>query len=132
MYSTGYDLVVLKSFYGHPNFLRRFGVPADTEIGYVIPAAWQSGMSNGAAAGGILGLLVSWLRQSELRCNATLHNLAQRLGDRPIRSQEDDGRCARLSYRFHLHHGLCQLAHYARHCSSPRWVSLGCFRKSTR
>lgn len=55
----GYDLVVLKSFYGHPNFLRRFGVPADTEIGYVIPAAWQSGLSNGAAAGGILGLLLN-------------------------------------------------------------------------
>lgn len=56
----GYDLVVLKSFYGQPNFLRRFGVPApETQIGYVIPPAWQSGMSNGAAAGGILGLLVS-------------------------------------------------------------------------
>jgi len=41
-------------------FLRRFGVPTDSNaIGYAIPAPWQSGLSNGASAGGIIGLLVS-------------------------------------------------------------------------
>ncbi|KZT59946.1 sugar transporter [Calocera cornea HHB12733] len=56
----GYDVVVIGSFYGQPNFLRRFGVLAPgTENGYVIPAAWQSGLSNGSSAGGILGLFVN-------------------------------------------------------------------------
>lgn len=42
------------------DFLKRFGVPTDqTEVGYAIPPAWQSGLSNGSSAGGILGLLVS-------------------------------------------------------------------------
>lgn len=41
-------------------FLRRFGVPTTgNAIGYAIPAPWQSGLSNGASAGGIIGLLVS-------------------------------------------------------------------------
>jgi uncharacterized protein YidB (DUF937 family) len=29
-------------------------------IGYAIPAPWQSGLSNGASAGGIIGLIVSF------------------------------------------------------------------------
>lgn len=37
-------------------FLKRFGV--ETATGLQIPAAWQSGLSNGSSAGGILGLLV--------------------------------------------------------------------------
>lgn len=41
-------------------FLRRFGVPTTANaIGYAIPAPWQSGLSNGASAGGIIGLIVS-------------------------------------------------------------------------
>jgi SP family general alpha glucoside:H+ symporter-like MFS transporter len=40
-------------------FLKRFGVPANTENGYVIPAQWQSALSNGSSAGGIIGLLVN-------------------------------------------------------------------------
>ncbi|KAF9039432.1 maltose permease [Hymenopellis radicata] len=56
----GYDVVVIASFYGHPTFLRRFGVvsPGSTN-GYVIPAEWQSALSNGSSAGGIIGLLVN-------------------------------------------------------------------------
>lgn len=39
-------------------FLRRFGVPTTaSENGYVIPAEWQSALSNGSSAGGIIGLL---------------------------------------------------------------------------
>ena len=72
----GYDVTVLGSFYGHREyplsyvicrktdfiaaFLRRFGVPTTSNaIGYAIPAPWQSGLSNGASAGGIIGLIVS-------------------------------------------------------------------------
>jgi SP family general alpha glucoside:H+ symporter-like MFS transporter len=68
----GYDVVVIGSFYGqrecHPsqrtalnaaNFLKRFGVEAPGSTnGYVIPAQWQSALSNGSSAGGIIGLLV--------------------------------------------------------------------------
>jgi SP family general alpha glucoside:H+ symporter-like MFS transporter len=56
----GYDVVVIGSFYGQPNFLKRFGVPfAGSQNGYVIPAKWQSALSNGSSAGGILGLLIN-------------------------------------------------------------------------
>lgn len=42
------------------DFLKRFGVATDTtEIGYAIPPEWQSALSNGSSAGGIIGLLVS-------------------------------------------------------------------------
>jgi SP family general alpha glucoside:H+ symporter-like MFS transporter len=56
----GYDVVVIGSFYGHPAFLKRFGVPDESSTnGYVIPAEWQSALSNGSSAGGILGLLLN-------------------------------------------------------------------------
>lgn len=48
------------SFYGQPNFLKRFGTIAPgTANGYVIPAEWQSALSNGSSAGGIIGLMVN-------------------------------------------------------------------------
>ncbi|EJD45772.1 trehalose transport-related protein [Auricularia subglabra TFB-10046 SS5] len=56
----GYDVVVIGSYYGHPSFLRRFGVEAPQSTnGYVIPAEWQSALSNGSSAGGIIGLLIN-------------------------------------------------------------------------
>jgi len=56
----GYDVVVIGSFYGQINFLKRFGVPAPgSPNGYVIPAQWQSALSNGSSAGGILGLMIN-------------------------------------------------------------------------
>ncbi|KAF7965992.1 hypothetical protein HWV62_32702 [Athelia sp. TMB] len=56
----GYDVVVIGSFYGQPNFLKRFGTPAPgSPNGYVIPAQWQSALSNGSSAGGILGLMLN-------------------------------------------------------------------------
>ncbi|KAG8855056.1 hypothetical protein FRB96_007251 [Tulasnella sp. 330] len=56
----GYDVVVIGSFYGQPNFLKRFGVPDASSVnGYIIPAQWQSALSNGSSAGGILGLMVN-------------------------------------------------------------------------
>lgn len=75
-------MTVLGSFYGHREhllfrieetntdiiaaFLRRFGVPTTSNaIGYAIPAPWQSGLSNGASAGGIIGLIVRLLSSWE-------------------------------------------------------------------
>ncbi|KAL7424946.1 hypothetical protein Q5752_000633 [Cryptotrichosporon argae] len=55
-----FQVVVIGSFYGQPNFLKRFGVAAPgTANGYVIPAQWQSALSNGSSAGGIIGLLIN-------------------------------------------------------------------------
>ncbi|ORY28791.1 maltose permease [Naematelia encephala] len=56
----GYDVVVIGSFYGQPTFLKRFGVPEPNSTnGYVIPAQWQSALSNGSSAGGIIGLMIN-------------------------------------------------------------------------
>ncbi|KZO94753.1 maltose permease [Calocera viscosa TUFC12733] len=58
----GYDVVVIGSFYGQLNFCKRFGVAVPLSVdenGYLIPAAWQSGLSNGSSAGGIIGLMVN-------------------------------------------------------------------------
>ncbi|KZP14566.1 maltose permease [Athelia psychrophila] len=56
----GYDLVIIGSFYGQPNFLKRFGTPAPGTVnGYIIPAEWQAALSNGSSAGGILGLMLN-------------------------------------------------------------------------
>ena len=93
------------------DFLKRFGVATDqTEIGYAIPPDWQSALSNGSSAGGIIGLLVSEQRGlNELSLIATV----QRMGGRQVWSQN---RHASFYYRFvwfHLHHGVRQLAWHA-------------------
>ncbi|GHJ90283.1 hypothetical protein NliqN6_6685 [Naganishia liquefaciens] len=54
----GYDVVLIASFYGHPAFLKKYGVPGP-EGKNIIPAAWQSGLGNGSSAGGIIGLLIN-------------------------------------------------------------------------
>lgn len=48
--------MVIASFYGHPAFLRRFGVQLPSGQ-WIIPAQWQSALGNGSSAGGILGLI---------------------------------------------------------------------------
>jgi MFS transporter, SP family, general alpha glucoside:H+ symporter len=57
----GYDTTLINSFYAFPVFRKSYG----TKIGannYQISAAWQSGLTNGALAGEILGLLFNgWL-----------------------------------------------------------------------
>jgi SP family general alpha glucoside:H+ symporter-like MFS transporter len=57
-YAAGYDVVIIGSFYGHPSFLRRFGETAEDGTRY-IPAQWQSALSNGSSAGGIIGLMIN-------------------------------------------------------------------------
>ncbi|KAK3956650.1 hypothetical protein QBC32DRAFT_227192 [Pseudoneurospora amorphoporcata] len=53
----GYDLALLGSLYASPVFNKKFG-EFDPEKGkYLVSAAWQSGLSNGARAGEIFGLI---------------------------------------------------------------------------
>ncbi|KAK3074871.1 hypothetical protein LTR53_002325 [Teratosphaeriaceae sp. CCFEE 6253] len=53
----GFDIVLINSLYGLPAFQRRFGTPAG-DGSYQISAAWQSGLSNGALVGEIIGLMM--------------------------------------------------------------------------
>ena len=54
----GFDIVLINSLYALPAFQRYFGdLQADGSYG--ISAAWQSGLSNGALVGEILGLFVT-------------------------------------------------------------------------
>ncbi|KAI0127214.1 general substrate transporter [Xylariales sp. AK1849] len=55
----GYDLALLGSLYASPSFNRHFGTQDPVTGRWSVPAAWQSGLSNGARAGEIIGLLVA-------------------------------------------------------------------------
>jgi SP family general alpha glucoside:H+ symporter-like MFS transporter len=58
----GYDLALLGNLYASPAFNRKFGAYDEAAKKYVVSAAWQSGLSNGARAGEILGLIVAgWI-----------------------------------------------------------------------
>lgn len=56
----GFDIVLINSLYGEPAFQKKFGSP-DGNGGYQVSAAWQTGLSNGALVGEILGLMLSGL-----------------------------------------------------------------------
>jgi SP family general alpha glucoside:H+ symporter-like MFS transporter len=51
----GFDIVLINSLMALPAFQSRFGEPSP-KGGYQISAAWQSGLSNGALVGEVLGL----------------------------------------------------------------------------
>ncbi|KAI0134804.1 sugar transporter [Daldinia grandis] len=53
----GYDLALLSSLYASPTFNKKFGTYSAENDKWVLSAAWQSGLSNGARAGEILGLI---------------------------------------------------------------------------
>lgn len=53
----GYDLALLGSLYASPMFNKKFGTYNETTGKWSVSAAWQSGLSNGARAGEILGLI---------------------------------------------------------------------------
>lgn len=56
----GYDLALLGNLYASPVFNRKFGSLVDPATQkYAVSAAWQSGLSNGARAGEILGLILA-------------------------------------------------------------------------
>jgi MFS transporter, SP family, general alpha glucoside:H+ symporter len=53
----GYDLALLGSLYASPVFNQKFGTQDPKTGKWAVSAAWQSGLSNGARAGEILGLI---------------------------------------------------------------------------
>lgn len=53
----GFDTSLIGNFYGYPSFQRRFGVQYNQK--WTLTAPWQSGLSNGAAVGEILGLFLN-------------------------------------------------------------------------
>ncbi|KAI1653731.1 sugar transporter [Daldinia decipiens] len=55
----GYDLALLSSLYASPAFNKKFGTYSVDKDKWVLSAAWQSGLSNGARAGEILGLILA-------------------------------------------------------------------------
>ncbi|KAI1413962.1 sugar transporter [Hypoxylon sp. FL1857] len=53
----GYDLALLGSLYASPVFNKKFGTYNADNGKWAVSAAWQSGLSNGARAGEIFGLI---------------------------------------------------------------------------
>lgn len=61
----GYDLALLGTLYASPAFNQKYGVQtADDD--WNISAAWQSGLSNGARVGEVIGLILSGLVSERL------------------------------------------------------------------
>ncbi|PFH55372.1 hypothetical protein XA68_18473 [Ophiocordyceps unilateralis] len=67
----GYDTVILNSLYAYPPFLRKFGIQGSHGV-YELPAAWQSGLSNGALCGQILGLFFNGIIAERIGYRKTL------------------------------------------------------------
>lgn len=67
----GFDMVLLNSLYAYPPFQRKFGteLPDGT---YQLTADWQSGLSNGALCGQIIGLFISGIVADRLGYRKTL------------------------------------------------------------
>jgi hypothetical protein len=55
----GYDLALLGNLYASPAFNKKFGEYNPSNDEYQVSAAWQSGLSNGARAGEIIGLIIA-------------------------------------------------------------------------
>lgn len=55
----GYDLALLGNLYASPVFNKKFGTYVESKKKYAISAPWQSGLSNGARAGEIFGLMIA-------------------------------------------------------------------------
>ncbi|KAK2757725.1 hypothetical protein FQN54_004694 [Arachnomyces sp. PD_36] len=54
----GYDTTLLQSFFAFPRFVRKYGSQLPNGK-YELSVAWQSGLSNGAYVGEIMGLFIS-------------------------------------------------------------------------
>ncbi|KAJ5557156.1 hypothetical protein N7513_002743 [Penicillium frequentans] len=68
----GYDLVIITSFYGQTQFKKRFGVWDPVSQSNLIPASWQSGLSNSALVGQLAGLIVNSYTQDRFGCRPTM------------------------------------------------------------
>ena len=59
----GYDVCLINNFYGFPAFRKKYGKQL-SDGSWQIPAPWQSGLSNGANVGELLGLLINgWVSE---------------------------------------------------------------------
>ncbi|KAJ9613672.1 uncharacterized protein PV06_00685 [Exophiala oligosperma] len=59
----GYDVCLLSNFYGFPQFQKKYGEQLP-DGSWQIPAPWQSGLSNGANVGEIIGLFINgWVSE---------------------------------------------------------------------
>ncbi|KAJ5974173.1 hypothetical protein N7481_011383 [Penicillium waksmanii] len=54
----GYDISLVNNFYAFPQFNRKYG-ELQGDGSYQVPARWQSGLSNGAYVGEIIGLFIN-------------------------------------------------------------------------
>ncbi|KAL1957146.1 hypothetical protein VTO42DRAFT_6289 [Malbranchea cinnamomea] len=54
----GYDISLVSNFFAFPQFNRKYGVQGEDGT-YQVPASWQSGLSNGAVVGEIIGLFIN-------------------------------------------------------------------------
>ncbi|RAO72411.1 uncharacterized protein BHQ10_008423 [Talaromyces amestolkiae] len=57
----GYDIVLVTAFFAYPSFQEKFGEPVKNGTSYQVKAPWQSGLSNGARVGEIIGLFINGL-----------------------------------------------------------------------
>lgn len=63
----GYDLILMGNFFGYPEFQKKYGKDYGGDIGYQVPAPWQSGLNMASTVGTIFGML----QPLELKCSAT-------------------------------------------------------------
>jgi len=56
----GYDLLLLSNLYASPQFNSKYGTRGQNGV-YTVTAPWQSGLSNGARIGEMLGLWLNGL-----------------------------------------------------------------------
>lgn len=52
-------MCLINNFYGFPQFNRKYGEQLPNSDEWQIPARWQSGLSNGANVGELIGLLLN-------------------------------------------------------------------------
>jgi SP family general alpha glucoside:H+ symporter-like MFS transporter len=64
--------IQINSFYGQSQFQNRFGVYDPASDQKLIPASWQSGLSNSALVGQLFGLLVNAYAQDRFGCRPTM------------------------------------------------------------
>lgn len=67
----GFDIVLLNNLFAQPAFQRKFGEPVG-DGKYQLTAAWQSGLSNGALCGQILGLFINGIIADRIGYRKTL------------------------------------------------------------
>ncbi|KAJ9110617.1 hypothetical protein QFC19_001446 [Naganishia cerealis] len=66
----GYDVVVIGSFYGQPQFIERFGSVGSDGV-MAIQAKWQTSLSNASVCGQLIGLAINGICQDRFGCRPT-------------------------------------------------------------